>query len=405
MKLKTIRNIFFIISLVVIGFWVGYSLGHREYELCITYRNKAVNTSFGNKQATGTLDLALFWDVFERLKRSYISRNKIDLQKMLYGAISGMVSSLDDPYTVFLIPKQNKETKEELGGSFTGIGAQLGLKDKKIVVIAPLPETPAEKAGIKAGDWILAIDNKSTDNLSLPEAVSKIRGQKGTKVVLNILHEKSEKPLEFSITRDTIVVKSVEYKEIENIAYVKLASFGDQTEGEWTKAIQEIRGKIYDSRIKGVVLDLRSNPGGYLTGAIFIAGEFLERGKVVVYQENADGSKKSYPVDRDGALLDMPLVVLINRGSASASEIVAGAMRDYERATLVGEKSFGKGSIQEPQDLPGGSGLHITTAKWLTPKEKWINGTGITPSVLVSMDEKNPEKDPQLEKAIEILNK
>lgn len=405
MKLKTLRNIFLIITLVVIGFGAGYGFGHREYELCISY-GKFINTNpVKIPSVNGSFDLTLFWDVFGRLSRSYIDRDKMDVKKMLYGAISGMVSSLDDPYTVFLIPKQNKETKEELGGSFTGIGAQLGLKDKKIVVIAPLPDTPAEIAGIKAGDWILTIDNKATDNLTLPEVVSRIRGLKGTKVVLNVLHEKSEKPLEIAIIRDTIMVKSVEYKAMENIAYVKLTSFGDQTEREWNNAIKKLRIEKEEGRIKGLILDLRNNPGGYLNGAVFIAGEFLERGKTVVFQENANGSKKSYPVDRDGDLLDIPLVILINRGSASASEIVAGAMRDYGRASLVGEKSFGKGSIQEPQDLPGGAGLHITTAKWLTPKEKWINGTGITPSVLVSMDEKNPEKDPQLEKAVEILNK
>jgi carboxyl-terminal processing protease len=331
---------------------------------------------------------------------------------------------LGDPYTVFLTPQQNKETKEELGGSFEGIGAQLGLKDKKIVVIAPLPETPAEKAGIKPGDWILSIDNKSTDNLTLPEAVSKIRGKRGTAVTLQVLHDKAVKPVEYKIVRDTIQVKSVTLEiknnqpvnnsqaenkksplEIKNgsIAYVKLSRFGDDTDNEWDRVVTEIIDQ--GSKIKGLILDLRNNPGGYLNGAVYIASEFLKTGSTVVVQENADGSRQKYLVEREGKLLNMPLVVLINEGSASASEIVSGALLDYKRATLVGMKSFGKGSVQEAQDLSEGAGLHITTAKWLLPAGKWINGTGITPDIKVELDEKNPTKDLQLDKAIEVLSK
>lgn len=408
MPLKTIRNIFISLAILVITFGVGYRFGQHDYSLALFSGSKpslsVVNRDFG--LASHNIDFSLFWDVWDRLDKSYISKEKIEPQKMLYGAISGMVGSLDDPYTVFLPPKQNKETKEELGGSFEGIGAQLGLKDKKIVVIAPLLGTPAEKQGIKPGDFILSIDGKSTDNLTLPEAVSKIRGQKGTKVVLSILHDKETKPKEIAIIRDTIMVKSVEltFKQAPNgkIAYLVLSRFGDETEKEWNKAVTEIKG---DNGIKGLILDLRNNPGGYLSGAVYIGSEFLDKGKTVVVQENANGTKQNYIVERDASLIDIPMVVLINKGSASASEIVSGALSDYKRAKLVGEKTFGKGSVQEAQDLPGGSGLHVTTAKWLLPYGKWINGTGIEPDIKVEMDEKNPEKDPQLEKAIEILTK
>jgi len=317
-----------------------------------------------------------------------------------------MVSSLGDPYTVFLTPQQQKETKEELGGQFEGIGAQLGIKDKKIVVVSPLKDTPAEKAGIKPGDWIVKVDGKETANWTLPEAVSKIRGPRGTNVVLTIIHEGEEKPVEVTITRDTILVKSVEWEiKTPKIAYLKLSRFGDQTSNEWEKAVGEIALSYQKGEIKGLVLDLRNNPGGYLSGAVFISGEFLPKGTLVVQQEVSSGARQTYSVDRQGKLLKIPLVVLINKGSASASEIVAGALRDHERAKLVGETSFGKGSIQEAQDLPGGAGLHITTARWLLPKGEWINGTGIKPDYEVKMEEKEKTQDLQLEKAIEVLVK
>jgi carboxyl-terminal processing protease len=404
-----------------LAYGIGFNVGSGQWFLIKKpvsgYKTLSPNASDKNYTKA---DMTLFWDVWDRLSQNFIKKDAIDTQKMIYGAISGMVSSLGDPYTVFLTPQQNKETKEELGGSFEGIGAQLGLKDNKIVVIAPLSGTPAEKAGILPGDWILEIDGKSTENLSLPEAVSKIRGPKGTKVVLSILREKEEKPKDLAIVRDTITVKSVEWQSLDkklgniealkiqnarNMAYLKLSRFGDGTDTEWDSAIADIKLEMASDTIYGLILDLRNNPGGYLTGSVYIAGEFLPKGNVVVVQENAHGAKQSYYVDRDGQLLDIPMVVLINKGSASASEIVSGALRDWERAKLIGEKTFGKGSIQEAQDLSQGAGLHITTAKWLLPKGAWINGTGIEPDIKVEPDEKQPEKDVQLEKAAEELSK
>ncbi|MBI4999625.1 S41 family peptidase [Candidatus Gottesmanbacteria bacterium] len=409
MSLKTIRNFILILALTLLVGGIGYNLGKRE--VAVSWKNFTPQVSVTNltPPVTSSIDFSLFWDVWDRLAKNYIDKKALDPQKMVWGAISGMVQSLGDPYTVFLTPTQQKETKEELGGQFEGIGAQLGIKDKKIVVVAPLKGTPAEKAGVKAGDWIVKVDGKDIANWTLPEAVSKIRGQRGTKVVLTIIHEGEEKPVEIGIVRDTILVKSVEWSRearsgfVGEVAYLKLSRFGDQTSSEWEKAVGEIVLAYQKGEVKGLVLDLRNNPGGYLSGAVYIVAEFLPVGTLAVQQEQASGVRQTYSVDRQGKLLDIPMTILINKGSASASEIVAGALRDYGRAKLVGETSFGKGSIQEAQELSGGAGLHITTAKWLLPKGEWINGAGIKPDFEVKMDEKDATKDTQLEKALDLL--
>lgn len=424
MSLRTLRNFILILALCFITGGVGYNLGKNE--VSISWKNFKPQVSVTNlaPPVGSQVDFSLFWEVWGRLEKNYIDKKALDPQKMVWGAISGMVQSLGDPYTVFLTPQQQKETKEELGGQFEGIGAQLGIKDKKIVIIAPLKDTPAQKAGLKAGDWIVKVDGSQTLNWTLPEVVSKIRGPKGTKVVLTIIHEGEDlsdgeagKPLEITITRDTIKVASVEWEKkgasdcqlsavsCPKVAYLKLSRFGDQTSSEWEKAVSQIVSSYQSGEVRSLVLDVRNNPGGYLSGAVYIAGEFLAKGMLVVQQEQASGISQAFNVERVGRLTSIPMVVLINKGSASASEIVAGALRDHDRAKLVGETSFGKGSIQEAQELAGGAGLHITAAKWLLPNEEWINGTGIKPDFEVKMNEKDQKSDPQLEKAIEILVK
>lgn len=429
MNFKSSTQTFIVIVLIIVSGLGGYFAG--KHEVNVSWEKYRPHVSVQNLEAAPppsdtNFDFKLFWDVFERVRNQYIGNGELDLTKMYYGAISGMVSSLGDPYTVFLPPQQNKEAKEELAGHFDGIGAQLGVKDKKIVVIAPLADTPAEKAGVKPGDWIIQVDGKDTLNWTLPEAVSKIRGMKGTIVKLTILHENEQRPTELEVVRDTIVIKSVEWRQTtqqasqkpeelfgrqqkngKRVAVVKLSRFGEGTDDEWQKAITEIiRFKEQDAdTFGGIVLDLRNNPGGFLNGAVFIASEFLTSGTVVI-QENAKGNRESFTVNRLGRLTQEPLIALINKGSASASEIVAGAFQDHKRAKLVGEKSFGKGTIQEAQDLSEGAGLHITTAKWLTPNERWVNDTeGITPDIEIKMDESKPDSDSQLEKAVEELVK
>jgi carboxyl-terminal processing protease len=424
MRLKTLRNILIGLSLLVIAFGLGVNAGGSGLIKPLGIpKTQFLNTDYSKV----SLDFSLFFDVWERLHRNYIDKNELDAQKMFYGAISGMVASLQDPYTVFLPPQQNKEAKDDLKGKLEGIGVQLGIKDKKIVVIAPLKGTPAEKSGIKEGDWILKVDGKETMNWTLPEAVSKIRGPKGTTVTLTLLHKDATASSEIKVIRDEIKVASVEWEvksakcknqsanceiikegctDCKQIIYLKLSRFGDDTTNEWNKAVDEINAamkQFNNGTMKGLIFDLRNNPGGYLSGSVFIASEFLKDGTVVI-QESASG-KQTYAVNRKGKLTDVPMVVLVNKGSASASEIVAGALKERNRAKLVGETTFGKGSIQEAQDLAQGAGIHITTAKWLLPSGKWINGSGVEPDVKIENSQEKPDEDLQLEKAIETLVK
>ncbi len=419
LPLSKIRNILLVIGAVVLIGGIGYRFGEKHATTIIEQPAAVVGI---DALPSVRVDFSLFWDVWQRIHTFYIDKSSIDTQKLVWGAISGMVSALDDPYTVFLPPKENKEFKDDIGGSFQGIGAQLGLKDGKIIIQTPLKGSPAEKAGLKPMDWIVKVDDTDTVGWTLTQAVTKIRGPKGTTVTLSILHDKAEKPTDITITRDDIVVPSVEswlkqpkeIKEIsgvsgvskilgsnKRIAYIALSRFGDRTNEEWLKAVSSIV-ETEKSGVEGLVFDLRNNPGGYLDGAVFIASEFIKSGTVVT-QTNSDGTKDTLKVNRKGQLTDIPMVVLINKGSASAAEIVAGALQDYKRAKIVGETSFGKGSVQSPQELKGGAGVHITTGKWLLPNGDWIHKKGITPDIEVKMETFEATGDAQLEKAIELL--
>jgi len=418
-SLKIIRKLAIWITILLIVGNIGYRLGSKNTGISVSAEKKTlVNTSTPESR---TIDFSLFWDVWGRLEKQYVDKSKVDPEKMVYGAISGMVSAVGDPYTVFLPPKENQDFKQDLNGSFEGIGAQLGAKEDRIVVIAPLKDHPAEKAGIKPSDWIIKVNEEETYGWSVPQAVNKIRGPKGTSVKLTVAREGVSEPIELTITRDTIIVKSVAFEtkssqkaecvasqlversvNCQPVAYIHLSRFGDQTNDEWNQAVTEIRALLSENKVKGIILDVRNNPGGYLQSAIYIASEFIKNG-VVVKQENSDGTVETYSVSRVGNLLETPLVVLINKGSASASEILSGALRDHDRAQLVGETSFGKGSIQTPEDLPGGSGIHITTARWLLPKGDQINEKGIKPQFEVKSATDSAALDPQFERAYELL--
>ncbi|MBI5613884.1 S41 family peptidase [Candidatus Gottesmanbacteria bacterium] len=412
-----IRSFVLIFSLVLLSLGIGYQYGLRNSK---AYAPSS-NASLTGTASPSTIDFGLFWDVWGRLNRDFIDAKNIDVKKMLYGAINGMVASLDDPYTSFLPPKENKDFKEDIGGAFEGIGAQLGLKESRVMVIAPLKGNPAEKAGIRAGDFILKVNDEDTAGWSVQQAVTKIRGKRGTEVTLNIFHEGAREPVDITITRATIEVPSVEswikspseMTEISKfpdavrmngkVAYLRLTRFGDRTDEEWNKAVRDIASALRNGT-KGVIFDLRNNPGGYLEGAVYIGSEFISSG-VVVTQTNSNGSKMDYPVNRTGTLLSAPIVVLVNKGSASAAEIVAGALRDYKRATIVGETTFGKGSVQTPEELRDGSSLHVTTGKWLLPKGDWIHKKGIKPDIEVKWDGLEATGDAQLAKAVELLLK
>jgi carboxyl-terminal processing protease len=405
--LKQIRVGIVVFGLMLLSFYGGWQV--RAGKGGLSKFDVVVDRSQPSNKAT--IDMDLFWQVWDRLGEQYLIKEDLDPQAMVWGAIKGMTASLGDPYTVFLPPKDNQATQEELDGRFEGVGIQLGFKDNHLAVIAPLAGMPAESAGIRAGDLILHIKDESkkvdtnTTDMSLPEAVELIRGEKGTEVILTLLQEGGQEPVEKKVKRDTIIIKSVELKFVgsqQNIALIKLSRFGGMTEDEWEDAVETILGK--GQTVSGVVLDLRNNPGGYLQGAVRYASEFLPVGSVVVKQEDSFGNIESYSVTDQGKLLKIPLVILINQGSASSSEILAGALKDHQRAKLVGVKSFGKGTIQEAIDLGKGAGLHTTTAKWLTPSGIWVNETeGLEPDVKVELNIDQLEPDTQLEEAIKQL--
>ncbi len=390
--------------IAILTFVLGWQLGHKDINLAWKNYHPQVKISDAAPPLVKDIDFKLFWQTWNVLSQKYVDKKAIDPQKMYYGAISGMVSALGDPYTVFLPPDAQKSSKEELGGSFEGVGIQLGFdKEKRLVVIAPLEGTPAKRAGIKPGDLILKIGEKDTTTISLPEAVSLIRGPRETKITLQIYHEGDKDTKNVTLTRDTILVKSVEFEEKntpsgKTVGVIKLSRFGEKTKSEWEEAVDKALALNPD----GVVLDLRNNPGGFLDGAIYIASEFISNGDVVL-QEGADGNRINFPVNRVGRLTKFPLLVLVNKGSASASEIVAGAIQDYKRGKLVGEQTFGKGTIQEAEELPEDTGLHVTTAKWLTPEGRWVHNKGLTPDVVVEQGE-DVEKDDQLNEALKLLD-
>ncbi len=390
-------------TLIILSFVAGWHIS--RYQL--TPHHGSIENLQENLCQSPLLD-----QVLQSLNQSYLNREKLkDQKKLIYGAISGLVSSLGDPYTVFLPPEQNKEFQEDMAGSFGGVGIQLGYKEKQLTVIAPLEGTPADRAGIKAGDIIVHIKDEKkgidqdTYNLSLPEAVNIIRGPKGSIVELTVRREGEREPITVAITRGEIKVPSVELemvaREDKNIAHLKLIRFGDQTEKEWDEAVRKIVAKQKDPSFAGVILDLRNNPGGYLESAVEIASEFISQG-VIVQQESKNNQKKALFASGDGHLFNTPLVVLVNGGSASASEIVAGALRQQRGAKIVGETTFGKGTVQEAKSLLGGAGIHITVARWLLPNGESIHEKGIEPDIIVK---NNPEenKDLQLEKAIDLL--
>jgi carboxyl-terminal processing protease len=355
------------------------------------------------------VDFGIFWEAWDIFEKRFVDRARLDTKKMFYSAVKGLIASAEDPYTFFLTPTENKQSKDSLGGKFEGIGAQLGTKDGRITVIAPIRNSPAIRAGVRAGDVIVAVDGTSTKEKSLAEVVSKIRGQAGTNVKLTI--ERNSKELMLTIQLAEIVVESIEVVYKNNIAHLKLSQFGTTVKEEWDRIVPEIAEKYKRGEIKGMILDMRGNPGGLLDACVYMTSDFLPMGKLVVKQVGIEDTIE-YTVTRLPRLSDIPVVALIDKGSASASEIMAGALRDHKRAQLVGEKSFGKGSVQGTFDLSDGSGMHVTVAKWILPSGEWINGKGIEPNIVVQnpdLDQNNTvaaeQNDKQYAKAVEILGK
>lgn len=417
-----------VIVLMIVCVLVGYIFGTRSISLSWKDYKPVLGIESKAPPQSQSIDFSLLYDVLEQVNSDYYDKSKVNSEKLLHGAVSGMLESLDDPYTSFFPPKENEAFKTQMAGEFSGIGAELGMtSDKRITVISPLDESPAVKAGIKSGDLIVKVDGSDTTGWSVQQAVEKIRGQKGTPVTLQVLHDGAKSPVDITITRDTIKIDSVTawVKKVqcsgdtcnpapENcsncaaVAYMRVSQFGDRTNDEWVKKVNEVYAQMQkQNNIKGVVLDVRNNPGGYLTDAVFISSEFVDSG-VIVRQEDGNGNTAELSVSRKGLLLDTPVVVLINKGSASASEIVSGALRDHKRALLIGDTSFGKGTIQQALDMNAGSSVHLTVAKWLTPNGIWVHEKGLEPDIKVAYDQKKSdgkEFDNQLQRAISELVK
>lgn len=400
---KRVRGLIVGLLVLIAVFAGGYYLGVSGYKAEV---NKALNVQISRATPPDkNVDMSLFWQVWDTLSAKYYDKNKIVPSQMVYGAISGMVSALGDPYTMFLPPSQNKVVNDDLSGSFSGVGIEIGFRAARLAVVAPLSGSPAEKAGVKAGDFIVRIvDVKKgidlgTEGIALPDAVQAIRGPSGSVVTLTLAREGVATPIVVNLTRETINVPSVSLSYVgkaSDIAHIKVSKFGAETDGEWDKVVSQILTK---PETKGIIVDLRNNPGGYLQSAVDLASDFVPTNTTVVIQQNGDGSKNEFKSDKLPRLAKYHIVVLVNGGSASASEILSGALRDDLGIKLVGDKTFGKGTIQEPLDITGGSGLHVTTAKWLTPNGTWVHEKGLEPDVKVADDENTPT-DEQLQAAI-----
>ncbi len=364
-------------------------------------------------------ELGVVEEAWNTILNDYVDKDNVDLKALSDSAIKAMLESINDPYAAYFDAAEYKEIEEmNLRGKYSGIGATVAIRDGQVTVIAPIAGTPAEKAGIKPGDKILAIDGSSTAGMSLEEAVLKIQGDPGTKVTLDVLHEGEQTPITLVITREEIDLPSV-YPEIiqgnvtpmttpsptvtplpNGIAVISITYFSERTGDETVSALKTVLA----SGAKGIVLDLRDNPGGLLDSAVIVSSQFLKEG-IVVYALDGEGNKETWDVKPGGLATDVPLVVLVNGNSASASEVVAGALQDYGRAMLIGNQTYGKGSINHFRQLSDGSAIYISIGHWYTPNGRQIEGNGLTPDIVVNTTEQDIQqgKDPQLDQAIEYI--
>lgn len=359
-----------------------------------------------SKSRSNEVNFDQYWTVWDKIKNNYAGEvSEVDL---FYGSIKGMVDAIDDPYSKYLPPKESKEFSKSMSGEFEGIGAEISIQDDQLTVVAPLDKSPAKKSGIKPGDKVLAIEGESTKGLSLEKAVQKIRGKKGTNVTLTVLHKDADEPEDITITRDEIDIPTVKHElKEDNLGYLRIRYFNADTDSQLNQAIDDLLAK----NPRGIILDLRRNPGGYLQSSIKAASEWVEDG--VIVSEGVNGKiEERFKSKGEHRLTNVPTVVLVDGGTASGAEIVAGALKDHNKATLVGTTTFGKGSVQELKFLPDGSALKLTVAKWYTPNGNLINEKGIKPDVVVEEMYKE-QKDGQgktedvtdlgLKKAIEVL--
>lgn len=403
-KYASVVILVIVVGVVAAGgaFAVGYNQGTKHP------KNVIVKGITNISDPDVTADFSIFWEAWDELKKSHIDGAKAKDQNLVYGAVEGLTAALKDPHTIFLPPEDSQKFDEDIKGIFGGIGAEIGLKSDQIVVIAPLAASPAERAGLKAGDKIIEVDGTSTAGMNVNDAVKLIRGEVGTTVTLTIFREGFTDVKKIPIVRDVIRVPTVDVKPLEidpTLTYIKLHSFNEVA----PQVFYEQTQSAVQNGTKGIVLDLRNNPGGFLEVAVDLAGWFLERGKVVVkeeFREELADKNQSFSTHGNGAFKSVPVVILVNNGSASASEILAGALRDHRNIKLVGEQTFGKGTVQELRPLSHeGATLKITVARWILPNGGTIEKTGLKPDVEIKPGENDAEegKDIQLDKAIEVL--
>ncbi len=373
---KGIRNLkigILIFLVFILGITIGLGKSHRV---------SAITNSMYE-------ELKIFTEVIGILQREYVEEKKP--KDLIYGAIKGMLETLD-PHSAFMTPAMYKEMQEETKGRFEGLGIEITIKEGILTVVAPIEDTPAYRAGILPGDQILRIDGESTKNLSLMESVKRLRGPKGTKVTITIMREGFTKPKDFTLVRDVIPVRSVRYELLEKqYAYIRIAQFQEKTDNEFDRAIKTLEEES-KGNLKGIILDLRNNPGGLLDQAVKIADRFIESGVIVSMEGRREEQKMVFQAHSHGTIGPYPLVVLINGGSASGSEIVAGAIQDHGRGILLGTQTFGKGSVQTIFPLRDGSGLRLTTARYYTPSGRSIQAKGITPDIIVKQQQPEEEK-------------
>ena len=392
---KNIAKVSAFVILALFIFSVGFFFGKQNISNDFK-QGLDLSSIFADKQ----VDFSLVENVWNIINKKYINSNTIDKEALIYGAIRGMLEELNDPYTVFFDKEETGEFLNSVSGFFEGIGIEIGIRDEFLTVIAPLKDSPAQKAGIKTQDKIVAIDGEDSTAYSLEEAVTKIRGPKGTPVTLTVLRG-SEK-LNITVTRDTIQIPSLKWEMLESdIAYIELIQFSETSGKDFAKAASE----ILESDARRLILDLRNNPGGLLDASINIAGWFLPKDKLVVTEEIGNDIRREHKSSGPAMLKEFPLVILVNEGSASASEILAGALRDQNNIKIIGKKSYGKGSVQSLENLAGGTSLKLTIARWITPSGHYINGTGIEPDIEIELtqEDSNNQRDPQKEKAVEFI--
>ncbi|HEY91409.1 MAG TPA: S41 family peptidase [Dehalococcoidia bacterium] len=327
-------------------------------------------------------DFVLLKEAWDIVYEEYVEQEKLDAETLVRGAVKGMIDAIEDPYSAYLDPDAYEMSASDLAGKFEGIGAYVGYNEGRIVIIAPIPGSPADEAGIRSGDIILGIDDESTIEMNVMDAVNRIRGTRGTPVRLLVLHDGDEEPVEIEIIRGEIELVSVFFEMNGDIAHISITNFSERTSDELAPVLDE----ALDKGASGIILDLRSNPGGLLSTVAEVAGRFVEKGLVVTMVDN-EGNKTEVPLIRNGTVIDLPIVVLVNSYSASGSEVLAGALQDYERAVVAGVTTFGKGSVNYLHELSDGSGLYLTVGRWYTPDGRLIEGEGIEPDYVLDAEE------------------